>query len=1053
MSNYIDQKSQYVQDEVLLSISVDNLKARSLAISLTGYTGLPGVLRMLPDGQIATDATTQDLPEGSTGPFYWSQTLLNRAVIAGTGISIATGVNSLLITNAFTPAFIRGDTGVTGYTGYTGPTGLPGSATNTGATGVTGYTGYTGYTGPQGTGVTGVTGFTGYTGYTGVTGPTGPIFVPQTQSVGELYIQNNVSTQTLTTQNTFYPWTTSWVASTNNPQITLNASNGTMTINSAGYYSSEVSISLTTTGTDTFSFALFRNGILIPGHQQIQVSKNPSTLYTLSVNGIDSFNGGDVVDLRIACTTSNNVNVLLSYVNFSMFGVGGQQGVTGYTGPQGLQGPTGSQGTGVTGYTGPQGIQGQTGPTGASGQTITGPTGPAGQGASGIVGPTGPTYTGSTGIGISGNLIYVSTPITISNNTGYVGINATAPSRRLTVGGGATGSDRMFYLKQSNDNGYSFNIDSALTGRMSILGVNSGVESVPILCLDRSNTYVGIGKNNPIGQLDIQSATNPQLVIGSTGGATAEFRQYVGSTNTMTMFSDATQGTMRTVANIPLNLGTNNTNYVSVLGTGGVVIGATGVTSVSKFEVVDTNNLGITVNAPTPRYNMYESDATTDEKWWDVLALSGILTYRIVNDAQSASSNYMVVDRTGATVASVAFPNGNVGIGISTPSYLLHLAGSQTNTINTLFTSTTIAPGTNADMYGIINYARLNHVSGSTNYATGQYAALTLTVPMGATVVEANSIVGAAPANSGAGSVTNARTLLINAPTIGTACNIATWTENITVGSTYRTNTPPTNGALIQGNVGIGTNAPASVLQVVTNNSTEAGNYGKCIQTVRETTGASHITMVRAGTYRWGLGFLYNTNTFAIFNGVSATDSSNTSAAFTIDTSNNASFAGNVAISGTGTTIGGYVSVPRSCCGEVYQSGSTTQACTLVGAKLTIFDSIGIANFSTPSSANDNITVTVAGTYQCVFRSGIQFASLSAGSAIFSLAIQKNAGSVGSGVQFIAGSNTVDSNMFVCQCLVDCAVGDIITAYGGSNPAQTITFASSYLSITRVGSF
>jgi len=253
--------------------------------------------------------------------------------------------------------------------------------------------------------------------------------------------------------------------------------------------------------------------------------------------------------------------------------------------------------------------------------------------------------------------------------------------------------------------------------------------------------------------------------------------------------------------------------------------------------------------------------------------------------------------------------------------------------------------------------------------------------------------------------------------------------------------------------VGVGTSTTASALNVVTNSSSEGTNYGKTIQTVRETASAVHLAMVRQSNYVWGIGYLYNTNTFAIFNGVSATDSSNTSAAFSIDTSNNASFAGNVAISGTGTTIGGYVQIPRSCCGEVYQSGSTTQALTLSGAKLTIFDSVGISNFTTPSSANDQITILVAGTYQCTFRSGAQFASLSGGIGILSLALQRNSSSIAAGIQYISSDNTADTSMVVCQALVDCAVNDVITIFGGSNPAQTITFASSYLSVTRVGSF
>lgn len=78
---------------------------------------------------------------------------------------------------------------------------------------------------------------------------------------------------------------------------------------------------------------------------------------------------------------------------------------------------------------------------------------------------------------------------------GNVGINTTSPDRKLTIAGGATSRDPMLYLKQSNDYGYSFNIDSFSSGRMVLVGVNAGVETVPLHSYDRSNASVGMGAN------------------------------------------------------------------------------------------------------------------------------------------------------------------------------------------------------------------------------------------------------------------------------------------------------------------------------------------------------------------------------------------------------------------------------------------------------------------------------------------------------------------------------------------------------------------------------
>lgn len=85
---------------------------------------------------------------------------------------------------------------------------------------------------------------------------------------------------------------------------------------------------------------------------------------------------------------------------------------------------------------------------------------------------------------------------------GYVGVNTSSSTatRKLTVQGGAASNDQLFYLKQSNDYGYSFNLDSFSTGRLWIKGVNNGIET-DIMTLDRTNAYVGIGTTSPSWRL------------------------------------------------------------------------------------------------------------------------------------------------------------------------------------------------------------------------------------------------------------------------------------------------------------------------------------------------------------------------------------------------------------------------------------------------------------------------------------------------------------------------------------------------------------------------
>jgi hypothetical protein len=112
-----------------------------------------------------------------------------------------------------------------------------------------------------------------------------------------------------------------------------------------------------------------------------------------------------------------------------------------------------------------------------------------------------------------------------------IGINNSAPVGDLDVIGtvgvylsrsGGTGSDgRVLYLKQFNDNGYSFNIDSASTGKLFIKAVSAGVES-NFIEWDRAG----------VGQVNYGYATFNE------GGADYDFR-VESDNNTHMFFVDA----------------------------------------------------------------------------------------------------------------------------------------------------------------------------------------------------------------------------------------------------------------------------------------------------------------------------------------------------------------------------------------------------------------------------------------------------------------------------------------------------------------------------------
>jgi Collagen triple helix repeat (20 copies) len=161
-------------------------------------------------------------------------------IVGATGATGATGA--------------AGAPGATGATGSTGASGLAGATGPTGAIGATGATGATGSIGLAGmTGATGATGPTGLTGPTGATGSTGATggsiadyayIFNQFPEVVALEADVTFSDNGITSSGFFHVPGSS--------QITV--------VNSATY---EISFSLS--GIEPNQFALFQNGVAVPG--------------------------------------------------------------------------------------------------------------------------------------------------------------------------------------------------------------------------------------------------------------------------------------------------------------------------------------------------------------------------------------------------------------------------------------------------------------------------------------------------------------------------------------------------------------------------------------------------------------------------------------------------------------------------------------------------------------------------------------------------------------------------------------------------------------------
>ena len=69
---------------------------------------------------------------------------------------------------------------------------------------------------------------------------------------------------------------------------------------------------------------------------------------------------------------------------------------------------------------------------------------------------------------------------------------------------------------------------------------------------------------------------------------------------------------------------------------------------------------GFRVYSSIPSYAWYESDANADEKGWDLNAFNNQLLGRCLNDAETLSDNWLMVERSGRVVTRVSLGSSGV---------------------------------------------------------------------------------------------------------------------------------------------------------------------------------------------------------------------------------------------------------------------------------------------------------------------------------------------------------------------------------------------------------
>jgi hypothetical protein len=95
--------------------------------------------------------------------------------------------------------------------------------------------------------------------------------------------------------------------------------------------------------------------------------------------------------------------------------------------------------------------------------------------------------------------------------------------------------------------------------------------------------------------------------------------------------------------------------------------------------MADFGDIGAIMSASTsPSFIHYESDAAVNEHLWIDGVSSGKKVFRAVSDDLATINNWMEVDRTGAVIDKVIFPNGRVTIGENDNKAVFHVGADAT---------------------------------------------------------------------------------------------------------------------------------------------------------------------------------------------------------------------------------------------------------------------------------------------------------------------------------------------------------------------------------------